>query len=98
MERPVVLRPHEKAKRQSAWCPLSQPPQGGFVEVQVNYTFQFAPLFQTRLQGVIDKVLPIFKAKGLNTINPNLRASNIATNRFIDPKIGLPKKGCAKNK
>ena len=51
-----------------------------------------------RLQGVIDRVLPIFKAKGLNTINPNLRASNIATNRFIDPKIGLPKKGCAKNK
>jgi hypothetical protein len=51
-----------------------------------------------RLQGVINKVLPIFKAKGLDTINPNLRAGNIATNRFIDPKIGLPKKGCAKSK
>jgi len=30
------------------------PPRGGFVEVQVNYTFQFNPLFQNRLEGVID--------------------------------------------
>lgn len=51
-----------------------------------------------RVQSTINKVLPIFKSKGLNTINPNLKASNIATNRFVDPKIGLPKKGCAKKK
>jgi ABC-type nitrate/sulfonate/bicarbonate transport system substrate-binding protein len=51
-----------------------------------------------RLQGVINRVLPIFKAKGLDTINPNLRAGNIATNRFIDRKVGMPKKGCAKRK
>jgi Flp pilus assembly protein TadG len=37
-------------------CDLStvKPPQGGFVEVTVNYTFQFNPLFQNRLAGVID--------------------------------------------
>ncbi|HEX8968362.1 MAG TPA: TadE family protein [Chloroflexota bacterium] len=33
---------------------LSAPPQGGFVEVQVSYTFQFNPLFQNRLDGIID--------------------------------------------
>jgi hypothetical protein len=47
-----------------------------------------------RTQTVINRVLPIFKAKGLDTINPNLKAQNIVTNRFIDPKIGLAKKGC----
>jgi hypothetical protein len=51
-----------------------------------------------RLQGVINRVLPIFKAKGLNTIDPNLKARDIATNRFIDPKIGLAKKGCRRSK
>jgi Flp pilus assembly protein TadG len=30
------------------------PPQGGFVEVQTAYTFNFNPLFQTRLDGIID--------------------------------------------
>jgi hypothetical protein len=49
-----------------------------------------------RLQGVISAVNPIFQAKGLDTINPNLKAAAIATNRFVDPKIGLPKKGCKK--
>jgi len=49
-----------------------------------------------RLQEVINQVLPIFKAKGLDTINPNLKAANIATNQFINPKIGLAKKGCPK--
>jgi hypothetical protein len=49
-----------------------------------------------RLQGVINKVLPIFKAKGFDTMNPNLKAAGIATNRFINPKIGFAKKGCRK--
>jgi len=38
----------------AATCPLSPPPQHGFVEVQVAYTFQFNPLFQNRLSGVVD--------------------------------------------
>jgi Flp pilus assembly protein TadG len=33
---------------------LTIPPQSGFVEVQVAYTFQFNPLFQNRLGGVVD--------------------------------------------
>ena len=37
-----------------ASCTLYQPPSAGFVEVQVAYTFQFNPLFQNRLSGVID--------------------------------------------
>ncbi|HXE79948.1 MAG TPA: hypothetical protein VNK41_04300 [Vicinamibacterales bacterium] len=49
-----------------------------------------------RLQQVINQVNPIFQAKGLDTINPELKASQIATNQFIDPKIGLAKKGCQK--
>jgi Flp pilus assembly protein TadG len=35
-------------------CTLTQPKQGGFVEVTTTYTFQFNPLFQTRLDSVID--------------------------------------------
>lgn len=38
----------------SSSCPIPQPKPGGFVEVQVSYTFHFNPLFQTRLDGVID--------------------------------------------
>ena len=38
----------------SASCTLPTPPRGGFVEVQVDYTFQFNPLFQNRLSGVVD--------------------------------------------
>ncbi|HWQ24725.1 MAG TPA: hypothetical protein VNK94_11525 [Gaiellaceae bacterium] len=49
-----------------------------------------------RLQGVINQVLPIFKAKGLDTIKQDLQAAELATNQFIDPSIGLPKKGCPK--
>jgi Flp pilus assembly protein TadG len=35
-------------------CTLTQPKQGGFVEVTTTYTFQFNPLFQTRLDSVVD--------------------------------------------
>jgi Flp pilus assembly protein TadG len=35
-------------------CTLTQPPQGGFVEVTATYHFNFNPLFQTRLEGLID--------------------------------------------
>jgi Flp pilus assembly protein TadG len=39
---------------QASACTLPQPTPGGFVEVQVSYTFQFNPLFQTRVNGIID--------------------------------------------
>jgi Flp pilus assembly protein TadG len=32
---------------------LPTPTQGGFVEVQANYTFQFNPLLQTRVENVV---------------------------------------------
>jgi Flp pilus assembly protein TadG len=39
----------------TTWCAtMAAPPQGGFVQVQVNYTFHFNPLFQNRLDGIID--------------------------------------------
>ncbi len=47
-----------------------------------------------RLQGVINEVLPIFQAQGLDTINPNLKAQDIATNQFVDPSIHLKTKKC----
>ena len=39
---------------QTSTCTLSAPLPGGYVEVQVAYTFQFNPLFQTRLDGILD--------------------------------------------
>ena len=39
---------------QTTSCMLPQPKPSGYVEVQVTYTFQFNPLFQTRLDGIID--------------------------------------------
>lgn len=39
---------------QTSSCTLGQPPQDGFVQVAVTYTFQFNPLFQNRLSGVVD--------------------------------------------
>jgi Flp pilus assembly protein TadG len=38
----------------TASCTLNAPSRGGFVEVRVDYTFQFNPLFQNRLSGVVD--------------------------------------------
>jgi hypothetical protein len=47
-----------------------------------------------RLQGVINQLLPIYRANHVDTFADNLTASQVATNRFIDTRIGLPKKGC----
>jgi hypothetical protein len=47
-----------------------------------------------RLQGVINQLLPIYRANHVDTFVDNLTASQVATNQFIDPRIGLPKKGC----
>ena len=38
----------------AATCTLPQPKAGGFLQVQVAYTFQFNPLFQNRLSNVVD--------------------------------------------
>jgi hypothetical protein len=44
---------------------------------------------QKRLQQVINLLKPIYTAKGIDTFNPDLKATDISTNEFIDTKIGL---------
>jgi hypothetical protein len=47
-----------------------------------------------RLKGVVNQLLPIYKEQNVDTVKDGIKASDIATNQFIDPKIGLPKAGC----
>jgi len=49
-----------------------------------------------RVQQMINLLLPIYREKGTTTFKEDLKAADIVTNEFIDPKIGLPKKGCPK--
>jgi len=50
-----------------------------------------------RVQKMINLLLPIYRDKGSKTFKEDLRATDIVTNEFIDPKIGLPKEGCPKH-
>jgi hypothetical protein len=45
---------------------------------------------QARVQSVIDVLLPIFEADDSSTLNPDVTASDLFTNEFLDPTIGLP--------
>ncbi|RDI75525.1 hypothetical protein Gocc_1323 [Gaiella occulta] len=47
-----------------------------------------------RTQQLINLLKPIYTAKGLDTFDPNLKAAQIVTNEFINPKIGLKSKRC----
>lgn len=47
-----------------------------------------------RAQQLINLLKPIYTAKGLDTFDPNLKAAQIVTNEFINPKIGLKSKRC----
>jgi hypothetical protein len=49
-----------------------------------------------RVQKTINQALPIFKRRNLNTVKSNVNPRDLVTNRFVNPKIGLPKKGCKK--
>ena len=49
---------------------------------------------QKRMQQVINLLKPIYAAKGLDTYDPNLKAAQIGTNEFIDPKIGMKTPKC----
>ncbi len=42
-----------------------------------------------RVQQVINQLLPIYQKKGLDTFNPDLKAAQIVTNKYINPNIGL---------
>lgn len=45
---------------------------------------------EKRVQSVIDVLGPIFIADGSTTTDPNVKASDIYTNKFLDESIGLP--------
>lgn len=47
-----------------------------------------------RVEGTINQLVPIFAQQGIKTVKAGLKATDLATNQFIDPKIHLPKKGC----
>jgi len=49
---------------------------------------------QKRMQQVINLLKPIYAAKGLDTYDPNLKAAQMETNAFINPKIGLKTAKC----
>ncbi|MDY7105175.1 MAG: ABC transporter substrate-binding protein [Actinomycetota bacterium] len=44
---------------------------------------------EDRVQGVIDLLLPIFEADGLDSFNPDVAVSDIVTNEYIDESIGM---------
>jgi hypothetical protein len=41
------------------------------------------------IYNLITSLLPIFKSEGITSFNPSVRSSDVATNQFIDPAIGL---------
>jgi hypothetical protein len=47
-----------------------------------------------RTQGFINQVLPLYRAQGRETFKEGITAQEVVTNEFINPKIGLGKKGC----
>lgn len=49
---------------------------------------------QKRLQQVVNVLLPIYQKKGLDTFKAGLKSTEIATNEFINPKIGLKTAKC----
>ena len=47
-----------------------------------------------RLQGVINQTLPIYTKNGLDTFVPDLKAAQVATNKYINPSIHLKTAKC----
>jgi hypothetical protein len=41
------------------------------------------------VQTLITSLLPIYRSQGFTSFNPSVKRSDIATNRFIDPNVGL---------
>lgn len=42
-----------------------------------------------RMQEVIDILVPIFEARRIPQFRPDVKPTDIVTNEFIDPRIGL---------
>ena len=80
-----------ESKAGNAWNTKEQR-RLGLVQNGPNCTLgDFTP---KRVQGMINLLKPIYAAKGLDTYDPNLTASRIVTNEFINPKIGLKTTKC----
>jgi hypothetical protein len=43
----------------------------------------------TRVQHAIDILKPIYQKRNVTSMNPEVKPDDIATNKFIDPKIAL---------
>jgi hypothetical protein len=43
----------------------------------------------TTLQNLINSLVPIFKAQGISTLNPNVTPADLATNQFLNQSITL---------
>jgi hypothetical protein len=41
------------------------------------------------IHNLVTSLIPIFKSQGITSFNPSVRSSDLATNKFIDPNIGL---------
>jgi hypothetical protein len=41
------------------------------------------------VQGLITSLLPIFRSQGFTSFDPSVKPSDVATNEFIDPSVGL---------
>jgi hypothetical protein len=44
----------------------------------------------SNISGLITTLLPIFKSEGITSFSTSVKPSDIATNRFIDPNVGIP--------
>ncbi len=65
----------------------------GIVANSAGGTGPIGALDLTRLQGVIQTLLPIYAQEGLSTYQTGLTAGDVATDRFIDPSVKLPPAG-----
>ncbi|MDQ2727413.1 MAG: hypothetical protein M3Y91_06030 [Actinomycetota bacterium] len=43
----------------------------------------------TQVEKIISELLPVDTSQGLTTMNPSVAGADIATNRFIDPSVGV---------
>lgn len=41
------------------------------------------------IEDLIMSLVPIFKSEGITSFNPSVKPSDVATNKFIDPSVGL---------
>jgi len=65
--------------------------------VQNGPTCTLGDFSTKRVQQLINLLKPIYEKKGIDTFNPNLKASQVVSNEFVNPKIGLKTAKCPRN-